>query len=228
MDERSIRDIIREEWKKLSGLTWGQRLTYIWDYYKPLMAAILGVIALISLVVTMYQNSQINHLLNVYVINCDSMQVDAEAVTADFEAYIGGIGDKDEILIDTSLTIDAADNSQYGIANQMKLTAVSAAGEMDVVLFDQTQFERYQNSGGLTDLADILSAEQLEAWADDLVYGKDEETGKEIVAGLNVQNAPVIQQYQAYRGEPAYAVVMGNASHLELSATFLEYLMNGI
>ena len=121
-------------------MTWGQRLGYIWDYYKPLMAAILAVILVISIGVSIYRNMQINHLLNVYFVNCNSTELDAQAITDDFAEYIGGIGAKDEILLDTSTILDAEDTSQYSMASQMKFTAVVAAGDVDVAIFDSEQY----------------------------------------------------------------------------------------
>ena len=225
MDERSIREIIREELKKLKGMTWGQRLGYIWDYYKPLMAAILAVILVISIGVSIYRNMQINHLLNVYFVNCNSTEMDAQAITDDFAEYIGGIGAKDEILIDTSTVLDAEDTSQYSMASQMKFTAVAAAGDIDVAVFDTEQYEKYRDGYGLEDLSKILSEEQLSKWKDSLVYGTDEETGKEIPVALDVQKASLMEQSKAYNGEKVYAVVMANSSHTDMSAKFLEYLM---
>lgn len=225
MDERSIREIIREELKKLKGMTWGQRLGYIWDYYKPLMAAILAVILVISIGVSIYQNMQINHLLNVYFVNCNSAEMDAQAVTDDFAEYIGGIGEKDEILIDTSIVLDAEDTSQYSMASQMKFTAVAAAGDIDVAVFDAEQYEKYRDGYGLEDLSNVLSEEQLSRWEDALVYGKDEETGEEIPVALDVQKVSLIEKYDVYNGEKAYAAVMANSSHTDMSAKFLEYLM---
>lgn len=225
MDERSIREIIREELKKLKGMTWGQRLGYIWDYYKPLMAAILAVILVISIGVSIYQNMQINHLLNVYFVNCNSAEMDAQAVTDDFAEYIGGIGEKDEILIDTSTVLDAEDTSQYSMASQMKFTAVAAAGDIDVAVFDAEQYEKYRDGYGLEDLSNVLSEEQLSRWEDALVYGKDEETGEEIPVALDVQKVSLIEKYDVYNGEKAYAAVMANSSHTDMSAKFLEYLM---
>ena len=166
MDERSIREIIREELKKLKGMTWGQRLGYIWDYYKPLMAAILAVILVISIGVSIYRNMQINHLLNVYFVNCNSTELDAQAITDDFAEYIGGIGAKDEILLDTSTILDAEDTSQYSMASQMKFTAVVAAGDVDVAIFDSEQYEKYRDGYGLEDLSKVLSEEQLSKWED--------------------------------------------------------------
>ena len=225
MDERSIREVIREELKKLKGMTWGQRFGYIWDYYKPLMAAILAVILVISIGVSIYRNMQINHLLNVYFVNCNSTEMDAQAITDDFAEYIGGIGAKDEILIDTSTVLDAEDTSQYSMASQMKFTAVAAAGDIDVAVFDTEQYEKYRDGYGLEDLSKVLSEEQLSKWEDALVYGKDEETGDEIPVALDVQKASLIEKYNAYNGEKAYAAVMANSSHTDMSAKFLEYLM---
>ena len=68
MDERSIREIIREELKKLKGMTWGQRLGYIWDYYKPLMAAILAVILVISIGVSIYRNMQLHSVYGYFLL----------------------------------------------------------------------------------------------------------------------------------------------------------------
>ena len=65
-------------------MTWGRSWGYIWDYYKPLMAAILAVILVISIGVSIYRNMQINHLLNVYFVNCNSTELDAQAITDDF------------------------------------------------------------------------------------------------------------------------------------------------
>ena len=225
MDERSIREIIREELKKLKGMTWGQRLGYIWDYYKPLMAAILAVILVISIGVSIYRNMQINHFLNVYFVNCNSTELDAQAITDDFAEYIGGIGAKDEILLDTSTILDAEDTSQYSMASQMKFTAVVAAGDVDVAIFDSEQYEKYRDGYGLEDLSKVLSEEQLSRWENALAYGKDEETGKEIPVALDVQKASLMEQSNAYNGEKVYAVVMANSSHTDMSAKFLEYLM---
>ena len=110
MDDRSIQETIREEWKKLSKLSWGERIVYIWDYYKPLMAAIACVILAISIGVSIYHNMQINTLLNAYFINCNALDADGDAIAADFAAYLGGIGEKDEIHVDVKdgyLTVSA-------------------------------------------------------------------------------------------------------------------------
>lgn len=170
MDEKKPKEIIREELKKLSELSWGQRLGYIWDYYKPLMAAILVVIFLVCMGVTMYRNSQIEHLLNVYLINSNYLEIDTDAMTSEFADRIGGLKAKQEILIDPTLQLSAESQSQYDVANQVKSAALLSIGDMDVVLMDEEVFENYQKQGYLMNLEEILTEEQIETWKELQVY----------------------------------------------------------
>lgn len=186
MDEKKPKEIIREELRKLSELTWGQRLGYIWDYYKPLMAAVLVVIFLVCMGVTMYRNSQIEHLLNVYLINSNYLEIDTDAMTAEFADQIGGLKAKQEILIDPTLQLSAESQSQYDVANQVKSVALLSAGDMDVVLMDEEVFENYQKQGYLMNLEEILTEEQMEVWKELKVYREvpsEEET--DLFAGLD-------------------------------------------
>ena len=174
MEDRSIRETIREEWKKLSKLSWGERIVYIWDYYKPLMVAIACVILAISIGVSIYHNMQINTLLNAYFINCNALDADWDAIAADFAAYLGGIGEKDEIHVDTMTTLDDEDMSNYGTANQMKMTAYIAAGDVDVLLLNQSAYDKYDGSGAFADLSTLLTKEQLDYMADAILESIDE------------------------------------------------------
>lgn len=250
MDDRSIRETIREEWRKLSKLSWGERIVYIWDYYKPVMVAIAGVILVISIGVSIYHNMQINTLLNAYFINCNALDADGDAIASDFAAYLGGIGDRDEIHVDTMTTLDDEDMSNYGTANQMKMTAYIAAGDVDVLLLNQSAYDKYDAAGAFADLGTLLTKEQLEQWSDLLVYGEVEKqtesetdtassddgketssaqdtTSAEVPVALKMQDAPVIKEFNAYYDEPVYAVILGNSKHTDTAVEFLDYLLGG-
>lgn len=222
-ENKTWREIIREELKKLSQLTWGQRLGYIWDYYKPLMAAVIAVIFIISIGVTIYHNLQLTTVLQAYLVNCNALSIDVDEMTEDFSEYLGGLDKKEVLLIDTGITLD--DDDRAGYAQQMKFTTLSANGDMDVILFPPELFEKYQKEGMFLDLTTILSEEQQNALADYFVYGEDQTDGEDKVFGLNVQQSPVLGRYDAYCGDPVYAVVMGNAKHTDACDDFLSYLM---
>lgn len=227
MEERSIREIIREELKKMSGMTWGQRLGYIWDYYKPLMVAILVIIACISIGVTIYQNKQINHIVQVYMTNCNNLEMDSDQIAADFGEYIGGLEKHDEVNVDTSLFLDQEDMSEAAMAGQMKMMALSAAGDMDLVLFDEENYERYCEGGALENLEELLTEEELAQWSDLLVPGTDKESGTKGMYALQLQDAPVLVKQNAYMGGPVYGAVMVTSQRKDMAVTFLRFLLEG-
>jgi low affinity Fe/Cu permease len=217
-DEKSLKEIIREELHKLSGMTWGKRLGYIWDYYKPLMAAILGILLVINIGVTIYRNKQLIDVVNVYMVDCNSMEVDTDEIKSEFADYIGGLEKHEVITIDDCLEANADDTSQYGIAMQIKRVALATNGDMDLMLLNESAYEDYLEKESLKPMDDLLTEEQKDRWSDLLIENDGE------IYGVNVQDSPVLQRYNAYGGEPVYACVALNASHLDMCVTFLEYL----
>lgn len=224
MDDKTIKEVIRGELKKLSGMTWKQRLGYVWDYYKPLMVAILVIIACISLGVEIYHNLQINHIFQAYMVNANTYELDTESMIAEFAEYLGGIGADDEITIDATITYDEDDNTEYGMASQMKLVTYGAAGEMDILIGDDALFDHYIQSDGLLDLREVLTEEELELWEDDLIWGTDSE-GTEGIYAIKLTDAPVLTRYNAYPQGDSYGMIPLSSKHLDLVPVFLEYLM---
>lgn len=221
MDEnKKLREIIREELKKLSGMTWGQRLGYIWDYYKPLLAALLGIVLAINLGVTIYHNMQEVDVIQVYMMDANALEVDTEAMAEEFGEYLGGIGKNDVITIDASLTSDRDGTSQYSMASQVKVMALGSTGEMDVIILPEDSYREYLEQGMIKSMDDILSEEQKEKWSNLLAVDSGE------IYGVEVQDAPVLQRYNAYPEGKAYAVISVNASHTDVCDEFLEYLLS--
>ena len=62
------------EKEKLAGMGLGAKLGYIWAYYKPQMAAIVGVIVLIFAAKDIYDNAQIETALTMMVIDSYGMK----------------------------------------------------------------------------------------------------------------------------------------------------------
>lgn len=245
MNDKTPKRVIREELHKLSSLSWGQRLGYIWDYYKPLMAAVLVVIFLISMGVEIYHNKQIERLLNVHLINCGDMLGDTEELTAQFAAYIGGLEEKQQISIDATMVLsDSTDQS--ATANQVKFVTLSAANELEVLLIDAATFERYYEQGYFADLSDYLSEQQLGDWSEHLVYREKVElesesetaeadspqakadageASEEIPAALDLTGSAILQEYGFYADENVYGCVFARAGAKDLYGQFFSFLL---
>ena len=220
-DKKSVKQLIREELKKLSALTWKQRFIYVWDYYKLLMAAILLVISLISLGVTIYKNKQLNQLLTVYMVNCNSLVLNSDEISDEFVTFIGGVTEKDVIRVDTTVYL-SDDGSQYSMSNQVKITAMVSSGNVDLMLMDPEMFSVYAEQDYFRDLSEVFSEEQIEKWSDLLIT--DEKTGK--IQGIDLTDAPALCKREAYFGDTVYGGVILNSTRLDYCDDFIEYLMS--
>ncbi|MCD8336970.1 MAG: hypothetical protein LUD18_06805 [Lachnospiraceae bacterium] len=218
-----IRDKIREESGKLKLLSWKGRLAYVWDYYKPLMVAIIVIICAINLGITIFHNLQMDTVLSVYMVNCNTYYADPEEMVADYTEYIGGIGDKEEISFDTSVILDDDDyTSNY--AYQMKFTAVISAKMADIVLMDVEKFEEYAGWSYFSDLREVLTDEELEKWSDLLVWLENED-GESIPCALDLTNAAKIEGYMIYSDTVYGGVVVNTEADIEMIRSFLEWIL---
>lgn len=221
MDEdKKLQVIIREELQKLSGMTWGQRLGYIWDYYKPLMVALICIIAAINVGVTIYHNLQQIDVIQVYMVNANSLDVDTEEMAAEFGEYIGGLKRNEVVTIDTSLT-ESGDEvvSEYTIAAQVKLMALTSSGVIDILILPEDVYEAYLEDGILGSMDDLLTEDQKEQWSDRLIQNDGQ------IYALDVEDSEVLQRYNAFSDGKIYAAVSVNASHTDVCGDFLNYLM---
>lgn len=249
MDDKNPKAVIREELKKLSALSWGERVGYIWDYYKPLMAAILVIIFFICLGVEIYRNLQKDYLLNAYFVNSNTVLSDYETMTSDFEEYIGGLEKNQVVNIDTTLTI-SEDLDQYSTASQTKLTAIASTGDLDVIVMDAETFERYYREGFFADLSEVLTEEQLEQWEERLIFREpvadsEEESSEEaneteeavqgatgsgaqsetVMAAIDISDLDILEQYNIYTDQKVYAGVFARISHPEMIRSFFDFLL---
>lgn len=176
---KKIREIIKEEKEKLSGLTWKKRLGYIWDYYKPLMAAVLSVIAAVGVGAAIYHNAQQKSLLNVYIMDCYASSLAGNAMAEEFEEYLGGLDEDEYVLVDTQLIAGSGATGQFDMSNQMKFAALANAHEVDMVILNQETYDSFLEKGYLMELDGLLSEEQKNQWADLLAWAppwEEEET----------------------------------------------------
>ncbi len=224
MDDFSLKGWFKREYSKLKQLTWKQRFGYIWDYYKPFMAAIIGIIVVINIGYTMFKNLHTDTILSVYFVNSLYAMTDEEELGDQYIDYIGGLEKNQDFVLDLSVSVSADDSSEYSYANQIKFSTLSAAGSIDVCLMDPEDFDSYSDLGFYGDLREALSDEELDKWSDLLIYTKDEE-GEEYPCGIDLSESSILLEYNLYpQGVCGGISVNGNKS--EDSAPFFEWLLS--
>ena len=191
------------------------------------MAILVGILLLVNIGMTVYRNMQIEEILQAYLVNCNSMEVDAMEVSEGFAEYLGGLEEHQVAVVNTTLIEEGKDapQSQSSMAETMKLTALMAAQDMDVVVLDELAYEAYLEKGFLMDLSGVLSKEQKTQWQEKLVNEKGE-SGSAVYA-VDVTDSEVLTGQDAYFGRTAYAAVIVNSVNVDMGLAFIEYLLNG-
>lgn len=159
----SLRDELQKEKKKLSRLSFGEKLQYIFDYYK---FWILGVVVLVGLVWSVGSTILHNKPTGFYamLLNAGGQDLSGEADEAAGAAFAEAAGlddEKQKILVDTSATFNPNDQSQFSMAQNAKIAALYQSHEIDVMVADPGVFTYYALNGSFVDLRDVLDDETL-------------------------------------------------------------------
>lgn len=159
----SLRDDLKKEKKKLSRLSFGEKLQYIFDYYK---FWILGVVVLVGLVWSVGSTILHNKPTGFYamLLNAGGQDLSGQADEAAGEAFAEAAGlddEKQKILVDTSATFNPNDQSQFSMAQNAKIAALYQSHEIDVMVADPGVFTYYALNGSFVDLRDVLDDETL-------------------------------------------------------------------
>lgn len=162
----SLRDDLQKEKKKLSRLSFGGKLQYIFDYYK---FWILGAVVLIGLVWSVGSTILHNKPTGFYAMLLNAGGTDLsgqadEAAGAAFAEAAGLDDEKQKIIVDTSATFNPNDQSQFSMAQNAKIGALYQAHEIDVMVADPGVFTYYALNGSFVDLRDVLDDETLAAY----------------------------------------------------------------
>lgn len=162
----SLRDELQKEKKKLSRLSFGGKLQYIFDYYK---FWIIGVVVLVGLVWSVGSTILHNKPTGFYamLLNAGGTDLSGQADEAAGVAFAEAAGlddEKQKIIIDTSATFNPNDQSQFSMAQNAKIAALYQSHDIDAMVADPGVFTYYALNGSFVDLRNVLDDETLTAY----------------------------------------------------------------
>lgn len=190
----SVVDEIREEQKKaLSTMTFREKLSYFWYYYKIHTAVILAVLAFAILFIYQYVTNK-DYGFYAAFVNAGLTYENSELSTEwaeEFQEYAQIDPDEYQVYFDTSIALSQDMGSQYAISNQEKMLAMMQAGMVHAIVAETETFEKYAQNEYFYDLETLFSAEELAKYGayfyytdaatfvdgtDDTFYAEDEQT----------------------------------------------------
>lgn len=164
---KGVQDEIRQQHMKAKDMTFKEKLSYFWYYYKVhTFAAVLIIIfgtAFIHNIVTAKD-------YNFYGIMLNSSMLDGDAMEASFGEYAGLDMENYDCFIDTLSTLSYQSQNEYDMATFQKLVALVQSKELDVMVLDAQVFYNFSFNGMLSDLRDVMSEEELARYEGRIYY----------------------------------------------------------
>lgn len=167
MNEK-LKNEIKNEKKKLSRMTLGQKAEYIFEYYKfPIIVTVVVIILVASILRTVINNKPLGFYAMFLNGSGQEMSVSADELEKRFSEYAGIDGGKEKVVIDTTASFNPNVNSQYTMAQNAKITALFASHDLDAMIIDPGVFTYYALNGAFADLRDVLSEEEFLRYKDE-------------------------------------------------------------
>ncbi|MCR5008302.1 MAG: hypothetical protein K6A76_06950 [Oribacterium sp.] len=161
MNEK-LKSEIKNEKKKLSRMTFGQKAEYIFEYYKfPIIVTVVGIVLVVSILKTLINNKPLGFYAMFLNGSGQEMSIGADELEKRFAEYAEIDGGKEKVVIDTTASFNPNVNSQYTMAQNAKITALFASHDLDAMVIDPGVFTYYALSGAFADLREVLSEDEF-------------------------------------------------------------------
>lgn len=214
-----------ERTKTFQEMTVKEKIEHIWEYYKPAVFGIVAGVALIIYIIVKILNPDPEVVLGVTLVN-SYMQQDAEGRVI-FDDYLTDNGyntEEETISVNSSFYLSADGMSQMDMASSQALIAMNAVGEIDILGGDEAVMNMLGVNGGLMEMEEVLTPEQMEQYADRLFTAENPETGEKYVCALKLPTGNLLTE-AGYYPEEVWAAIPLTSKRQELAKKVFAYLL---
>lgn len=193
-------DEVKEQKEKLKDMTFKQKLTYFWDYYKVHTIAAVLLLLIIGIFIRDTINAK-DYAFTGILLNSYAMEAQ-EAVQEDFAGYAGIDTTVYDCYIDTTSTLSYETMSQVDLAVSQRIIAMAQTKGVDVLVSDSAPFGNYARSMMFTDLRKELTANEYEKHKADFYY-IDAAAADEDEMNYDENTAPLTEEADIDHSDPS-------------------------
>lgn len=220
-----IRSKFQELKEILTPMTWEKRFEYLWTYYKWVPIGLAVLIFVVATMVPSIVESNKEVVFGGMCINIDLSEEAEDCLNAELFAHFGGTDPDKERVTLSHVTLSS--NSADTYASYTASTAIAAqitARELDYVLMDTEGKDYFTAAELTTSLEKLLTAEQLEALQDKLIYRTPAE-GEKYPFAIDITDTPFAAAC-GLEEKGLYMCFPGNTVRAERIDEFVDYLLN--
>jgi len=215
----------RIEIKKLKSMTFGEKLGYIWEYYKPfLLIFTLSIIFIVWFINFRFINPPPKTIL---YISWNAKFVTTEQIADLNDELNKKLIDEDkneEVVIAQSL-IPEDDITLLHISNT-RIVAMITAGHLDILINDSMIFEAHTESSFLVPMDDTffskiktlnpLMYEEIIENAVNAPFYIDENTTVEKILGINIGKSPLLTSLGFFEQDYYFSIALNTSNEMEM------------
>ncbi|MDD3253477.1 MAG: hypothetical protein PHV18_13085 [Lachnospiraceae bacterium] len=212
----------RTEREKLHAMNRKDQIWYIWAYYKfHILGALLAVVVLICTAQTLYRSSFQTVLHVIYLNSRSEAQIDFTPLEQDFAAYLE-LGRKETITAEESFISFGSESTEFSYAAMAKISAMTAAQSLDVLIGDTASTAHYASMNGFLDLETALSGQELALIRDRLYYAKDE-NGQDFACAIDLSGTAFADASHLAQDKPLLGILV-NSKHTDTARALISYI----
>ena len=199
------------------------RLTFIWDYYKIPIIALLSILAIV-MIMFISNIGRKDASMYVVLLNNDSSLVECDSTVFDRVLENSNVDLKNKTVdVNDKLSVGYENNEAADIETLQILTALFTISDLDLYIADKEYFDYFIKDGGYCDLSLLIDKEILDKYSKDLYYFEDS-NGKTILGGIILHNDSIIHKAGYYHDDVIMGVV-SNANNMDVAIEFIRLML---
>lgn len=199
------------EKEKLHGMKFKEKIEYIWTYYKSWMAVALAILLVCVIIGQSIYNSRFESVCSIVVLN--NLTLDQETLQEDIRNLLQDEDKYHTVEVDCSMSLADRENADYN--SIMKITALFAAQDMDIMIAPAEWLEYFASQEAFLTAEAYLTEEEME------VYGCSADD-----YAISIPSDSVLADYGAALSDDLCVAVTSVSQNPENAKKVLSYILH--
>lgn len=231
-NQMDLKQEIKAEKGKFKTLSFGQKITYIKDYYwMHILTVIILLVVIYSIYIT-YQAKNFNTVLYCVLVNNAKSSWDPDtdsyetALSKHFEEYLGIDGDKDRVIIDNNYILDYERDPEMSVYAAESLVAMIYGSQLDILIGDELSLDYFceDDDTFFHPLNEIFDEEFLNRHQDKIVYHTYAD-GTKVPVAFDISQCSLTKKAEL-TVSPALISVYSNTTRLDCAKEYIQFILD--
>ena len=215
----------QSEKEKLKEMSWNQKLSYLWDYYRYHALILIASVVFVSYFIYSFTKPKIVTGLNVVIANNTIEHHIWDEYTEKVTDYLKINPQLEEVKLDYGYYYNGS--LDYAASMRQSFSVHLAASEIDVVIAPLSEFSVYVTNGVFAPLSDQLPTDLYSSLTDKFYLSDTEDNPKVAAYGIYIADTKLYRNHSLpTEKDPVLIGITINSKNKENAREFIRYIFN--